>query len=77
MSKSFTLIQDDMDLIVTDIPEISMEDRDAIGKAISSDSRGFLDLAGEMLKEDPSLFTLVDKQHPLESSFVPCRPCRS
>ncbi len=71
VSKSFTLIQDDMDMIVSDIPEISTEDRDAIGKAISSDSRGFLDLAGEMLKEDPSLFTLVDKQHPLESSFVP------
>ncbi len=68
---SFTLTGPDIDALMSDIPEISVADREAIQAALSENPQEFLTLASEMLREDPSLFILVDKQHPLESSFVP------
>ena len=69
--KSFSYTEEEMNTFADDVVNMSSEDRKAIGDAIKTDPIGFLTLADEMLAEDPSLFTLVDKQHPLESSFVP------
>ena len=68
---SFTYTEAEMSSITNDVVNISSADRDAVAAAIKSDPAGFLSLADEMLAEDPSLFTLVDKQHPLASGFVP------
>ncbi|MDC7220734.1 MAG: M15 family metallopeptidase [Spirochaetales bacterium] len=71
LHSSFSYTEEDLDELIDGVTGIDAPSREAIMTAVKANPETFFDLMEEMLKEDPSLFILVDKQHPLESSYIP------
>ncbi|MDC7224345.1 MAG: M15 family metallopeptidase [Spirochaetales bacterium] len=68
---SFTYTADDLSLLTSDVIGLDAAAREELGKAVQADPETFLSLAEKMLSQEENLFILVDKQHPLESSYIP------
>jgi zinc D-Ala-D-Ala carboxypeptidase len=69
--KSFTYTADDLNELISSVTGLSPETRIELANAVAANPVEFLTLTEKMLSEDPTLFLLVDKQHPLESSYIP------